>query len=234
MYNNNLNNHWSIYPRSFNILIHIPRIIHQQSPPFFSRSPGTSVSKGVLSRDGQPASSKARLKQGLSSGLPPSFALASCTHSVRIVLENESLSLPLSLFADVARNRPNLRVPSVFHPAFFFLSFFFQINFNPRQGERPIVNALLIEKKRIAEERSLKEGIRYVSFWFVVRGVWSCLFTSLGWNVYQEKRKCLFWGRVRLCNFLWEWWRSLGRFQWQCPWIKIRGINLLMSGEHCN
>lgn len=139
MYNNNLNNHWSIYPRSFNILIHIPRIIHQQSPPFFSRSPGTSVSKGVLSRDGQPASSKARLKQGLSSGLPPSFALASCTHSVRIVLENESLSLPLPLFADVARNRPNLRVPSVFHPTFFFLSFFFQINFNPRRGERPIV-----------------------------------------------------------------------------------------------
>lgn len=30
-----INNHWSIYPSPFNILIHIPRIIYQQSPFFF-------------------------------------------------------------------------------------------------------------------------------------------------------------------------------------------------------
>lgn len=202
MYNNNLNNHWSIYPRSFNILIHIPRIIHQQSLPFFSRSPGTSVSKGVLSRDGQPASSKARLKQGLSSGLPPSFALASCTHSVRIVLENESLSLPLPLFADVARNRPNLRVPSVFHPTFFFLSFFFQINFNPRRGERPIVTLTRFREKEDCWGEEF-EGRNQVRF-FLIRCAWCLILFVHLVGVFIRKKESVFFEEGWDCVIFYE------------------------------
>ena len=189
-----INNHWSIYPSPFNILIHIPRIIYQQSPPlFFTFTRYIRVQRGFVTRW---SAGQLELKQGLSSGLPSSFALASCTHSVRIVLENESLSLPLSLFLPTLHEIGPIcvcQVCSIRRFSFllpFFLFFFFQINFKPSTEGWTTNRYVNARGKEDCWRKGLKEGIRYVSF--LIRGVWSCLLASLGWNVYQGKRKCLF------------------------------------------
>ena len=115
--------------------MHIPRIIYQQSPPlFFHVHPVHPCPKGFCHAM---VSRPARIKTGTIERPAVVFCIGllhtQCPHRAR---KRISLSPSLSLFADVARNRPNLRVPSVFHPTFFFPSFFlsfffFQINFKP-------------------------------------------------------------------------------------------------------
>lgn len=140
MYNNNLNNHWSIYPRSFNILIHIPRIIHQQSPPFFftftryirvQRSFVTRWSAGQL---------EGSIKTGTIERPTAVFCIGllhtQCPHRAG---KRISLSPSLSFCRRCTKSAQFACAKCVPSDVFLSFFFFFQINFNPRRGERPIV-----------------------------------------------------------------------------------------------